>query len=146
MTQGREPTRRRLGGTTLEVFPLAFGDNVIGWTTDRDASFAVLDAYVEAGRTDRGRAAYDLLIEVLSALHKDGEITGRLQAIVERDDKNAFAKLVLAGQHAKADNLDEAAKLYERSLVLVRPDGHVAWRGDQAPADALSVIVRVRGA
>jgi hypothetical protein len=40
----------------------------------------------------------------------------------------------------------EAADIYERSLVLVRPDGHVAWRGDREPADALAVIDRVRGA
>ena len=35
--------------------------------------------------------------------------------------------------------------LYERRLVLVRPDGHVAWRDDAAPADPLAVIDRVRG-
>jgi hypothetical protein len=40
----------------------------------------------------------------------------------------------------------EAAALYERKLVLVRPDGHVAWRGDRAPEDALAVIDRIRGA
>jgi len=39
-----------------------------------------------------------------------------------------------------------AAQLYERRLVLVRPDGHVAWRGDNMPADATSVIEVVRGA
>ena len=40
----------------------------------------------------------------------------------------------------------KARALYERDLLLVRPDGHVAWRGDAAPADALAVIDRVRGA
>ena len=39
-----------------------------------------------------------------------------------------------------------AAQLYERRLVLVRPDGHVAWRGDNLPADAASLIEAVRGA
>jgi 2-polyprenyl-6-methoxyphenol hydroxylase-like FAD-dependent oxidoreductase len=40
------------------------------------------------------------------------------------------------------------AALYETRLVLVRPDGHVAWRGDEAPrpADAAAIIDRVRGA
>jgi 2-polyprenyl-6-methoxyphenol hydroxylase-like FAD-dependent oxidoreductase len=38
------------------------------------------------------------------------------------------------------------AALYERRLVLVRPDGHVAWRDDVPPADALVLIDRVRGA
>jgi 2-polyprenyl-6-methoxyphenol hydroxylase-like FAD-dependent oxidoreductase len=36
--------------------------------------------------------------------------------------------------------------LYERSVVLVRPDGHVAWRGEAMPADPLAVADRVRGA
>ena len=35
--------------------------------------------------------------------------------------------------------------LCERRLVLVRPDGHVAWRGDQMPENALALIDRVRG-
>ena len=38
------------------------------------------------------------------------------------------------------------AALYERSLVLVRPDGHVAWRADAPPADPLALADRVRGA
>jgi 2-polyprenyl-6-methoxyphenol hydroxylase-like FAD-dependent oxidoreductase len=39
----------------------------------------------------------------------------------------------------------EIARLYERKLVLVRPDGHVAWRGDELPGDALELVDRVRG-
>ncbi len=38
------------------------------------------------------------------------------------------------------------AELYEKPLVLVRPDGHVAWRGTEAPADPLALIDLVRGA
>jgi hypothetical protein len=41
---------------------------------------------------------------------------------------------------------DEAASVYETRLVLVRPDQHVAWRGDAPPPDPLSLIDRVRGA
>jgi hypothetical protein len=40
----------------------------------------------------------------------------------------------------------QVAALHGCGLVLVRPDGHVAWRGDVAPDDSLAVIDRVRGA
>jgi len=40
----------------------------------------------------------------------------------------------------------EAALLYERRLVLVRPDGMVAWRGDVLPADVKGLLDQVRGA
>jgi len=40
----------------------------------------------------------------------------------------------------------QVSNLYARPLVLVRPDGHVAWRGEALPADTQSLIDRVRGA
>jgi len=39
----------------------------------------------------------------------------------------------------------EIMRLYERRLVLVRPDGHVAWRGDSLPGDCTALIDHVRG-
>lgn len=36
--------------------------------------------------------------------------------------------------------------LYEQPLAIVRPDGHVAWRGAVVPADPLAVIDTIRGA
>lgn len=39
----------------------------------------------------------------------------------------------------------KVAPLYERALVLVRPDGHVAWRDDSPPADPLALADHVRG-
>ena len=41
--------RRRLGRSALETAPIAFGGNVFGWTVDEPASFALLDAFVDAG-------------------------------------------------------------------------------------------------
>lgn len=40
---------------------------------------------------------------------------------------------------------DRAARIFERALVLVRLDNHVAWRGDVMPADARQVVDMVRG-
>lgn len=39
----------------------------------------------------------------------------------------------------------EVVKAYERKLVLVRPDGHSAWRGDTMPADVEAVVDKARG-
>ena len=38
-----------IGRSDLDVFPLALGGNVFGWTADRDASFAILDAFTQGG-------------------------------------------------------------------------------------------------
>ena len=38
--------KQRLGSSDLQIAPLVLGGNVFGWTADRDASFAVLDAFV----------------------------------------------------------------------------------------------------
>ena len=35
---------------------------------------------------------------------------------------------------------------YGRDLVLIRPDQHVAWRGNAAPADSDALIARATGA
>lgn len=37
--------------TTLDVGPLILGGNVFGWSADRDTSFRILDAFVDAGGT-----------------------------------------------------------------------------------------------
>lgn len=40
---------RFLGRSGLQVSPLCFGGNVFGWTADEATSFALLDAWVDAG-------------------------------------------------------------------------------------------------
>jgi 2-polyprenyl-6-methoxyphenol hydroxylase-like FAD-dependent oxidoreductase len=52
------------------------------------------------------------------------------------------------GMPLRTHRIDDAAaaRLYGAALVLVRPDGHVAWRGSAVPRDALALVDRVRGA
>jgi 2-polyprenyl-6-methoxyphenol hydroxylase-like FAD-dependent oxidoreductase len=38
-----------------------------------------------------------------------------------------------------------AAEIYERAYVLVRPDGHIAWRGDSLPKDPDALVELVSG-
>jgi aryl-alcohol dehydrogenase-like predicted oxidoreductase len=42
-------TKRKLGNSSIEVRPLMFGGNVLGWTVDQAAAFKILDAFAEAG-------------------------------------------------------------------------------------------------
>jgi hypothetical protein len=53
-----------------------------------------------------------------------------------------------AGVPIRAVQLDqpEVRAAYQRALVLVRPDGHVAWRADAEPLQPAAVIDVVRGA
>ncbi|MGH3873077.1 MAG: FAD-dependent monooxygenase [Pseudonocardiaceae bacterium] len=44
------------------------------------------------------------------------------------------------------DVTDAAARdLYERDLVLIRPDQHVAWRGNRTPTDPAGLLAHVTG-
>ena len=43
--------KRRIGQSDLEITPLVLGGNVFGWTADEATSFAILDAFVDAGGT-----------------------------------------------------------------------------------------------
>jgi 2-polyprenyl-6-methoxyphenol hydroxylase-like FAD-dependent oxidoreductase len=59
--------------------------------------------------------------------------------------ERAFAS---RGVHLSVESVTDPAiaALYERRLVLVRPDGHVVWRADAPPRDPAALVDRVRGA
>ena len=40
---------RKLGRSEIAIAPLMLGGNVFGWTADEKTSFAILDAFVDAG-------------------------------------------------------------------------------------------------
>ena len=77
--------KRRIGDSTIEVAPLALGGNVFDWTADEKTSFAVLDAFVDAGGNMIDTA------DVYSAWipgHQGGESEALIGRWLKRDPKN----------------------------------------------------------
>jgi hypothetical protein len=86
---------------------------------------------------DDGRALQDLLGDGFTLLDLAGQCqTGSLEA--------AFGKL---GVPLDVIRLDEPhiRKVYNCTALLLRPDLHIAWRGDNAPDDAEALAVRASG-
>ncbi|MGN6059619.1 MAG: aldo/keto reductase, partial [Sphingomicrobium sp.] len=76
--------KRRIGDSTIEVAPLALGGNVFDWTADEKTSFAVLDAFVDAGGNMIDTA------DVYSAWvpgHRGGESEALIGRWLKRDPK-----------------------------------------------------------
>ena len=87
---------------------------------------------------DDGRSIYDALGEGFGLLRFDRSVP--VDGIVSAAARRGFPLSV----HDIDD--PEAGALYARKLVLVRPDRHVAWRGDALPDDPLDLIDHLRGA
>ncbi|RKP46101.1 FAD-dependent monooxygenase [Trinickia fusca] len=98
-------------------------------------------------RDDGGRSSvFDLLGKGFTLLRvvtdqadeRDGNAFGVARLVAAADARG----IPLAVVEVKAE---AALALYERRLILVRPDQHVAWRGDRLPPDAGAVLDRVVG-
>ena len=80
-------TLRRLGSTDLKIAPLVLGGNVFGWTADRAASFAVLDAFVAGGGTMIDTAdVYSAWVDGHQGGESESMIGEWLKASGKRDD------------------------------------------------------------
>lgn len=128
---------RRLGRSSLEVGPLAFGGNVFGWTADDATSFRLLDAAVEAGVTLIDTA------DVYSAWvpgHKGGESETVIGAWLKARGPAVRDKVVLATKVAmlparaglSRDNILAACDESLQRLNTDRIDLYQAHRDDAA--------------
>jgi hypothetical protein len=84
------------------------------------------------------RSLYDALGPGYTLLRVDPNVD--VSAIVEVSARRRVPLAVIDLEGA------DARDAYRHKLVLVRPDQHVAWRADAAPADPLALIDRIRGA
>ncbi|MEU6126118.1 aldo/keto reductase [Streptomyces sp. NPDC047123] len=97
---------RTLGASDLEVFPLSLGGNVFGWTADRAASFAVLDAYTTAGGNFIDTAdAYSAWVEG----NRGGESETLIgQWLAERGNRADVVVATKVGSHPEYKGLSAA--------------------------------------
>ncbi len=125
----------KIGATSLDVFPVCLGGNVFDWTADEKQSFAVLDAYADAGGNFVDTA------DVYSAWapgHSGGEsetILGRWMAERRNRDRMVIATKVgmfpgLGGLSAKT--IRAAAENSLRRLRTNHIDVYYAHKDDAA--------------
>ncbi|HXM29611.1 MAG TPA: aldo/keto reductase [Chthoniobacterales bacterium] len=112
----------RIGSTKLEVFPLALGGNVFGWTADEKTSFSILDAYAAAGGNFVDTA------DVYSAW-APGNSGGESETIIGRwlSSRGNREKMIIAtkvGMHPKLSGLAPATirTAAEKSLRRLQTD------------------------
>ena len=142
--------KRKLGRTDIAITPLMLGGNVFGWTADEKASFAVLDAFVDAGGDAIDTA------DVYSAWvpgHQGGEsesVIGRwLKASGKRNKVVIGTKVGMWPKQIgiKRENILEACEGSLRRLGVETIDLYWLHRDDEAtPAeeyiDALETLVK----
>ena len=87
-------SKRKLGSSGLDIAPLVFGGNVFGWTADEATSFALLNAFVEAGFDAIDTAdAYSRWVQGHSGGESEVIIGKWLKARGRRDDVKILTKV-----------------------------------------------------
>lgn len=107
------------------------------WDWRRITSTTWPGCRVPSVRLPDGSALFDLLGRDLTLVDLSGENAGK--PLVDEAVLNEIPV-----KHLPIDS-DDARQAWERSLVLVRPDQHVAWRGSSRPPDWGAVLDHIRG-
>src|SRR3954471_5289980 len=115
-----------LAGTDLDVFPLCLGGNVFGWTADEEASFAVLDAYAEAG----GNFIDTADTYMRPNMGASETIIGRWMAARGNRDEMVIATKVGSDGGLSARNVAEHAEASLRRLQTDRIDLYYSHKDD----------------
>jgi 2-polyprenyl-6-methoxyphenol hydroxylase-like FAD-dependent oxidoreductase len=116
-----------------------------------DGTPAPRDSVMEYHQTSRpgSRAPHAWLSEGRSTIDLFGRGFVLMRCGADAPDPSGLAAAAKQrGVPLEVVNIADPAivQAYERPLVLVRPDGHVAWRASAAPPDPRAIIDKVRGA
>ncbi|WP_166828918.1 tetratricopeptide repeat protein [Thalassoroseus pseudoceratinae] len=108
-------------------------------------SLEQLQAYFDAQLQSKGRAAYELLADILEKLDQSDELTERLEKLAEKDNKNQTLQFFLAEQYLEKDQLGKAEKLYLAALERAKSaEGYAGlasvYRRQNKPTDLLQAL------
>lgn len=142
--------RVQLADTNLMVHPLNLGGNPFGWGSDKDESFAVLDAYAEAGGNFIDTAdAYSMWVPGNSGGESETIIGEWMKSRGNRDDMVIATKVGMLGGHEGLDpaNIRDCIDASLRRLGTDRVDLYYAHRDDEsvdqvAVAETFDALVR----
>lgn len=134
---------RRLGSTDLKIAPLVLGGNVFGWTADKSAGFAVLDAFVAGGGVMIDTAdVYSAWVDGHQGGESETVIGEWLRASGKRGDVLIATKvgmLPVDGEGLRPANIAAACDASLRRLGTDRIDLYYAHKDDEsAPQDAVA--------
>jgi aryl-alcohol dehydrogenase-like predicted oxidoreductase len=135
--------KRRLGSTDLQIAPLVLGGNVFGWTADRAASFAVLDAFVAGGGTMIDTAdVYSAWVDGHGGGESESMIGEWLKASGKRDQVLIATKVGMlpgeGGAKLAPARIAAAAEASLRRLGTDRIDLYYAHQDDEdVPQEAV---------
>jgi aryl-alcohol dehydrogenase-like predicted oxidoreductase len=142
--------KRQLGSSNLEIAPLVLGGNVFGWTADEQTSFAILDAFVDAGGTMIDTA------DIYSAWapgHSGGESERVIGAWLKRDPAKrakvqVATKVGLMDGGLAPDTIAAACDASLRRLGIDCIDLYYQHKDDEGVplADSLGAFERLREA
>ena len=131
--------KRQIGTSGIEVAPIALGGNVFDWTADEAASFAILDAFVDAGGTMIDTA------DVYSAW-APGHVGGESERLIGRWLKRDPAKrdkVVIATKVGFLDGKIEDKKSYDGKVTsseyVASLDPKVIARGADASLERMGI-------
>lgn len=89
---------RRIPRTDIEIFPLTLGGNPFGWTSDEETTFAILDAFVEAGGNFIDSAD-------MYSVWAEGHTGGESEEVIGKwlKERNAYDKVTVATKGGALD-------------------------------------------
>jgi len=85
-------------------------------TKQPEKALKEIQKYLDAQLQTKGRAAYELLAEILKDLKKSDELIGRLEALAKKDRRNSELQYFLADQYVAVGRLKDAEELYVKTM------------------------------